>query len=60
LWLGTLNQCLFIKLAKQMVIGNKVINHERVVGVGEYPIEVAAACEVIDGSIQRVWFFNPS
>ena len=51
---------LHAELLNRMVIGNKVIDHERVVGVGEHPIEVAAAYEVINGSIKRVWFFNPS
>jgi hypothetical protein len=51
---------LHAELLNRMVIGNKVIDHERVVGVGEHPIEVAAAYEVINESIKRVWFFNPS
>jgi len=40
----------------RMVLGNKVIDHERIDGVREKPFEVAAVYEVVDGLIRRAWF----
>jgi hypothetical protein len=40
-----------------MVIGNVVIDHERVHGVRDRPFDVAASYRVIDGLIRTVWFF---
>ena len=46
-------------LLGRMVLGNKVIDHERIVGVGSAPMEAAAVYEVgADGLIAAVWFFN--
>jgi hypothetical protein len=48
-------------LLGRMVFGNKVIDQERIVGVGEQPIDAAAVYEVnADGLIAAVWFFNAS
>ena len=47
---------LHAELFKRMVFGNKVIDHERVVGVGDAPMEVAAIYEVTPQGIRRVWF----
>ena len=44
-------------LVNRMVIGNVVIDHERVVGVREQPFDVAASYRVVDGLIRTVWFF---
>jgi len=41
-----------------MVLGNKVIDHERIVGVGEDTMEAAAVYEVRNGLICTVWFFS--
>ena len=41
------------------MLGNKVIDHERVVGIKEVPIEAVAVYEVVDGLIETVWFFYP-
>jgi hypothetical protein len=41
-----------------MVFGNKVIDHERVTGVGPEPVEVAAIYETTPGGIAKVWFVN--
>jgi hypothetical protein len=43
----------------RMVIGNKVIDHERVVGIKDTPVEAVAVYEVEAGLIQTVWFFYP-
>jgi len=51
------NPNLHAKLVNRMVIGNKVIDHESVTGLGESPpTEVAAIYEVEDGLIKTVWF----
>ena len=48
-------------LVGRMVFGNKVIDQERIVGVGEQPIDAAAVYEVNAQSlIAAVWFFNAS
>jgi hypothetical protein len=45
------------KLLDRMVLGNKVVDHERISGVRELPFDVAAVFEVADGLIRTVWFF---
>ena len=45
-------------IVNRIVIGNKVIDHERVVGIKEQPIEAVAVYEVTDGLIGTVWFFH--
>jgi len=42
----------------RMVVGNKVIDHERVSGVHDRPFEAAVVYEVADGVIRTVWFFD--
>ena len=39
------------------MVGNKVLDHERVFGMGEGPFEVAVVYEVVNGKIASVWFF---
>lgn len=46
------------ELMNRMVIGNVVIDHERVHGVRDRPFEVAASYRVVDGLIRAVWFFS--
>ena len=46
-------------IVNRIVIGNKVIDHERVVGIKETPIEAVAVYEVTGGLISSVWFFYP-
>jgi hypothetical protein len=41
----------------RLVIGNKVLEHERVHGIGDAPIEAVAVYEVDFDLIQNVWFF---
>jgi hypothetical protein len=45
------------ELVNRMVLGDKVIDHERISGVRELPLEVAAVYEVAAGLIRTVWFF---
>ena len=47
------------RCSARMVFSNKVIDRERIVGVGEQPIDAAAVYEVnADGMIASAWFFN--
>jgi hypothetical protein len=50
---------LHAEIVNRIVIGNKVIDHERVVGIKDVPIEAVAVYEVVDGLIRTVWFFYP-
>lgn len=43
-----------------IVLGNKVIDHERVRGIQEHPIEAVAVYEVVSGLIETVWFYYPA
>ena len=43
----------------RIAIGNKVIDHEHVVGIRDTPVEVVAVYQVDDGLINTVWFFYP-
>jgi hypothetical protein len=45
-------------IVNRIVLGNKVIDHERVWGVRAGPMEVAAVYEVVGELIERVWFFS--
>lgn len=47
---------LHAELVSRMVVGNKVIDHERVTGVQSEPFEVAAVYEVTPKGISKVWF----
>ena len=46
------------ELMNRMVIGNVVIDHERVHGIRDRPFDVAASYQVVDGRIRTVWFFS--
>ena len=49
---------LHAEVVNRMVLGNKVIDHERVTGVEGSPMEVAAIYEVTPQGISRVWFLS--
>jgi len=50
---------LHAEVRKRIVMGNKVIDHERISGLRESAFEAAAVYEVVDGLIRTVWFFAP-
>ena len=50
---------LHAQIVNRIAIGNKVIDHERVVGIKATPIEAVAVYEVAGGLIRTVWFFYP-
>ena len=41
----------------RMVAGNRVVDHERIVGLGADVVEAIAVYEVEAGRIKSVWFF---
>jgi hypothetical protein len=47
------------EIVNRIVLGNKVIDHERIWGIRDGSIEVAAIYEVVEGLIARAWFFAP-
>jgi hypothetical protein len=49
---------LHAELVNRMVFGNKVIDQERVTGVQESPLDVAAIYEVTPAGISKVWFLS--
>ena len=51
------NPALNAELASRMAFGNKVIDHERITGLGDKPVEAAAVYEIRDGLIHTVWFY---
>ena len=46
------------ELVGRLVLGNKVVDHERVFGLSSEPFEALAVYEVKEELIQRVWFFG--
>ena len=49
---------LHAEVLNRMVLGNKVIDHERITGVRDEPIEMAVAYQVVDGLIAAIWTFD--
>ncbi len=47
------------ELLARMVLGNKVVDHERIHGVGERAFEVIVAYEVVEGLVVRMWSLSP-
>lgn len=45
------------EIVNRMILGNKVIDHERISGVRESPFEVVVVYEVINGLIHCTWFY---
>ena len=50
---------LHAEIVNRIVLGNKVIDHERIRGVHDEPFEIVVAYEVVGQSIRRVWSFTP-
>jgi hypothetical protein len=46
-------------IVTRIVLGNKVIDHERVRGIREQDVEALAIYEVEGNLIRTVWFFYP-
>lgn len=50
---------LHAEIVNRIAVGDKVIDHERVVGIEAGPIEAVAIYQVAGGLIGKVWFFYP-
>ena len=48
---------LHAEVVNRMVAGNVVVDHERITGLGDAVVEAIAVYRVVDGRIQRVWFY---
>lgn len=48
---------LHAELLNRMVLGSKVVDHERISGVREQPFEVAVVYEVVNGLIRSTWSY---
>ena len=46
---------LHAELLNRMVLGNKVIDHERISGVRDAPFEMVVVYQVVDGRIAVMW-----
>ena len=51
------NSALHATVVNRMVAGNKVVDHERIVGLEADVVEAIAVYEVEAGLIKKVWFF---
>jgi hypothetical protein len=51
------NPSLRAELLHRIVLGDRVIDHERIHGIRDEPFEVAAVYRVVDGKIEEAWFF---
>ncbi|MGE0330946.1 MAG: nuclear transport factor 2 family protein [Ramlibacter sp.] len=49
---------LHAQVLNRMVLGNKVVDHERITGLGDAPLEALAVYEISGGLITAVWFFH--
>ena len=47
-------------IVNRIATGDKVIDHERVVGIEAGPIEAVAVYQVTGGLIAKVWFYYPA
>ncbi len=46
-------------LVARTASGHKVVDHERVTGLGDGPVDAIAVYDVVDGRIASVWLFKP-
>ena len=51
---------LHAEVVNRIVLGNMVVDHERITGLEPQTIEAIAIYEVIDSRIRTVWFFYPA
>jgi hypothetical protein len=49
---------LHAELLGRMVLGNKVVDHERISGVREAPFEMVVVYQVVEGRIATLWTFD--
>lgn len=49
---------LHAEVVRRMVVGNKVVDHERITGIRDTVVEGIAVYEVVGGVIQNCWFYS--
>jgi hypothetical protein len=47
------------EVVNRMIMGNKVVDHEHIRGLGDAQVEPVAVYQVVDDLIANVWFFSP-
>ena len=47
------------EVINRILLGSKVVEHERIWGLGEAPVEGVAVYRVVEDLIATVWFFYP-
>lgn len=50
---------LHAEIVNRMVMGSKVVDHERITGIGPAPIEIIVTYAIEDGLIRRMWSLTP-
>ena len=50
---------LHAEIVNRIVLGNKVVDHERITGVKPAPFEIVVIYEIADNLIQHVWSLSP-
>ena len=50
---------LYAEILNRMVLGNKVVDHERISGLGPEPIEIIVTFAIEGGLIRRMWSIGP-
>src|SRR5262245_1803262 len=54
------SESLHAEILGRLAVGNKVIDHERTVGLRPEPVEIVVVYEVHNSLIQSVWFYEPN
>lgn len=49
---------LHAEVVQRMVVGSKVVDHERIAGIGSSVVEGVAVYEIVGGMIRNVWFHS--
>jgi hypothetical protein len=50
---------LHAEIVSRMVMGSKVVDHERITGIGSEPMEIIVAYAIEGGLIRRMWSLLP-
>jgi hypothetical protein len=50
---------LHAEIVNRIVMGAKIIDHERITGIGPEPIEIIVAYAIEGGAIRRMWSLAP-
>ena len=50
---------LHAEIVNRIVMGSKIVDHERITGIGPEPIEIIVTYAVENGAIRRMWSLTP-